>query len=54
MLGDYEVAFAPKLGPTSDLTRTYLQQAKADVARNATSRHRNYLQMEKALTLASE
>ncbi|XP_011635696.1 uncharacterized protein LOC105426252 [Pogonomyrmex barbatus] len=47
--GEYEVPFAPKSGLANDLTTTYLKQSKANVICNISSRHRNYIQMEKAV-----
>ncbi|XP_072751102.1 uncharacterized protein [Anoplolepis gracilipes] len=52
--GEHEVISTPKLGPATDLTRTYLQRSKASVACNTLSRHRNCIQMEKAVNSTLE
>ncbi|XP_071560572.1 uncharacterized protein [Temnothorax nylanderi] len=54
--GEYEVVFTPKPGLASDLVKTYLQRSKANVTCDTLSRHRNFVQIEKAanFTLAEE
>ncbi|XP_012231473.2 uncharacterized protein [Linepithema humile] len=50
----YEVISLPKPGFANDLSRIYLEQAKANIADNIMSRHRNCIQMEKAVNFALE
>ncbi|XP_028050173.1 uncharacterized protein LOC105839205 isoform X2 [Monomorium pharaonis] len=50
--GEHKVVFMPKSGLASDLIKTYLQQSKANVTCDLTSRHRNCIQMEKAANFA--
>ncbi|EZA54921.1 uncharacterized protein LOC105279589 isoform X2 [Ooceraea biroi] len=47
-----QVTDAPKVGPANDLTKTYLQQSKIDIARDVSSRHRSCAQMESAVNIA--
>ncbi|KYN21278.1 hypothetical protein ALC57_06377 [Trachymyrmex cornetzi] len=50
--GEHEVIFAPKPSLANDLVKTYLQQSKANINCDILSRHRNYVQMEKAANVA--
>ncbi|XP_025157486.1 uncharacterized protein LOC105182540 isoform X2 [Harpegnathos saltator] len=52
MRNEEEVSFAPMPGYIDDLTKTYLQQSKANINRNIASHHRSCLQMEKAANFA--
>ncbi|EGI65185.1 hypothetical protein G5I_06363 [Acromyrmex echinatior] len=50
--GEHEVIFAPKSSIANDSVKTYLQQSKANINCDILSRHRNYVQMEKAANFA--
>ncbi|KYN37492.1 hypothetical protein ALC56_08149 [Trachymyrmex septentrionalis] len=50
--GEYKVIFTPKPSLANDLVKTYLQQSKANINCDILSRHRNYVQMEKAANFA--
>ncbi|KYM85337.1 hypothetical protein ALC53_04580 [Atta colombica] len=50
--GEHEIIFAPKPSLVNDSVKTYLQQSKANINCDILSRHRNYVQMEKAANFA--
>lgn len=47
-----EVINAPRLGPTNDLSKMYLQQSNIDLTRDITNLHKNSVQMESAANIA--